>query len=45
MTTAGFVGEPLNAILEKTFCPLVHKATADTHSVSNVGDGHTISHE
>jgi hypothetical protein len=45
MATAGFVGETLNPILEKTFCPLVHKATADTHSVSNVGDGYTISHE
>jgi hypothetical protein len=45
MATAGFVGETLNPILQKTLCPLVHKATADTHSISNVGDGYAISHE
>jgi hypothetical protein len=45
VATAGFVGETLNPILEKPFCPLVHKATADTHSVGNMGDGYTISHE
>jgi hypothetical protein len=45
MATTGFVGETLDPILEKTFGPLVHKATADTHSVGNMGDGDTIRHE
>jgi hypothetical protein len=45
MTTAWFVSETINPVLEKTLCPLVDKATADTDSVGNVRDRHTISHE
>jgi hypothetical protein len=45
MAAAWFVGETLNAVLEKTLCPLVDKAPADTDSVGNVRDWHTISHK
>ena len=39
------VSEARNPRVEKTRDPLVDKASADPHQVSNVGDGHALSHE
>jgi len=43
--TARAVSEARHSLVEKPLGPLVDKASADTHRVGNVGDGHAISDE
>jgi hypothetical protein len=45
MAAAGFVCQPLQAILHKPLHPLVNKATADPDRDGNVGDRHPIGDE
>jgi len=45
MASAGFVCQPLQALLCKPLHPLVNKATADPDRGGNVGDWHPIGYE
>jgi hypothetical protein len=36
MAAAWFVDETIDAVLEKTLCPFIDKATADTDSVGDM---------
>ena len=45
MASAGFVCQPLQAILHKPLHPFVDKATADPDRGRNIGDGHPIGDE
>jgi len=45
MAAAGFVCQPLQALLRKPLHPFVNKATADPDRGGNVGDWYPIGYE